>query len=290
MMLSVSCSAARSRGDALDHVLLSGPPGLGKTTLSAIIAHEMGARLIVVNAPTIKSKGDLAGLLLQLRKGDLLFIDEIHGLHPRVEEILYSAMEDMKLEVVTGEGAMSSAVTLELEPFTLVGATTREGMLSQPLRDRFGVVIQMQLYSDSELSQIVTANAGKLGVQMDPDAALAIARRSRGTPRIANRLLRRARDFAHHYGALSIDARTVESTCQALGVDALGIDAVGQKMLHILVSRNAPVGLDTICSLTGQGRDTIEESVEPHLMRLGLVEKTSKGRIATAMARRHLGL
>lgn len=287
-MLRVSVTAARGRGEPLDHVLLAGPPGLGKTTLASIIACEMGSRLVTVNAPTVRTKGDMAGLLLQLRRGDLLFLDEIHSLHPKVEEILYSAMEDMRLEVVAGEGAMGSAVTLELEPFTLIGATTREGMLSQPLRDRFGIAVQMRPYSVEELAEIVSGNASKLGVSIDPAAAACVARRSRGTPRIANRLLRRSRDFAHHYGLGRVDVRTVESACNAMGIDDLGLDAVSQGYLRTLSGRDVPAGIDTLCGLTGQGRDTLEEAVEPYLMRLGLVEKTPKGRVITAAGRAHV--
>jgi Holliday junction DNA helicase RuvB len=288
-ILHVSVAAAKSRRDALDHVLLAGPPGLGKTTLSAIIANEVGSRLIIVNAPTIKSKGDLVGLLLNLRKGDILFLDEIHSLHPKVEEVLYPAMEDLRIEVVTGEGAMSAAVSLELEPFTLIGATTREGMLSQPLRDRFGIIVHMKLYTDMELAQIVASNAPKLGIRIGDAAAMAVASRSRGTPRVANRILRRCRDFAHYYGHDVITVQVVERTSEAMGLDRLGLDRVSQHYLQILAERGGPVGLETLCSLTGQGRDTIEDAVEPHLMRLGLVEKTPKGRVATQRGRSHVG-
>ncbi len=288
LMLQISIAAARDRGDVLDHVLLAGGPGLGKTTLAGIIANEMGGRIVVVNAPTIKTKGDLSGLLLQLQKGDILFLDEIHSLSPKVEEILYPAMEDGKLEVVSGEGAMAVPITLQLEPFTLIGATTREGMLTRPLRDRFGIKIQMQPYSAEELAHIVDGNAVKLGFPCVGPAALTLARRSRGTPRVANGLLRRARDFAHYRGKDHIDEEIIQTTCSFLGIDKVGLDRASQKYLNILVEKSCPVGLDTICALVGEAKDTVEDVIEPHLMRLGFIEKTGKGRVATAAGRRHL--
>ena len=281
--LQVYVAGARARGEALDHVLLAGPPGLGKTTMAHILANEMGSRLVVVNAPSIKTKGELASLLTGLRKNDVLFLDEIHSINAKIEEVLYPAMEDYRLEVVAG----NRALTIELEPFTLIGATTRAGALQRPLRDRFGVTITMELYSEEELTTIVQSSARKLGLDMTRDGAAELARRSRGTPRIANRLLRRVRDFAHAAGSPANDA-VVRVTCERLGIDGLGLDRAMQAYLRILVDKGKALGLTTLVSLTGESKDTVESVIEPHLMRLGLVEKTSKGREATAEGRRHL--
>ena len=280
--LEVYVAGALSRGEALDHVLLAGPPGLGKTTLSHILANEMGARMVVVNAPSIKTKGELASLLTGLRRGDVLFLDEIHSISPKIEEVLYPAMEDYRLEVVAG----NRALTIDLEPFTLIGATTRAGMLQRPLRDRFGVTVEMQPYTEAELTTIVLRSASKLGVEMTASGAAALARRSRGTPRIANRLLRRVRDFAHAAGGPA-DDRIVRITCDRLGIDDLGLTRPMRAYLDVLVEKGKPLGLNTLVSLLGESKDTVEDVIEPYMMRLGLVEKTAKGREATAAGRAH---
>jgi len=282
--LQVCVHGARSRGEPLDHVLLAGPPGLGKTTLAGILAAEMGARLVVVNAPSVKTKGELASLLTSLRRGDILFLDEIHSLNNKVEEVLYPAMEDYRLEVVAG----NRALTISLEPFTLVGATTRAGMLQRPLRDRFGVTVGMKPYSVEELVTIAEASARKLGVALDRSGAEELARRSRGTPRIANRLLRRVRDFAAFEGLASVGAEAVARTCDRLGVDSLGLDPAMQRYLRVLCEKNAPVALSTMTALLGESKDTVEEVVEPFLLRLGLIERTPRGRVATAAGNAHL--
>lgn len=281
--LQVYVATAAQRGEALDHILLAGPPGLGKTTLAGILANEMGARLVVVNAPSIKSKGELASLLVSLKKGDILFLDEIHSLHPKVEEVLYPAMEDYKLVIMAGNNALN----ISLEPFTLIGATTREGMLQRPLRDRFGEIIRMHPYSEEELTVIVKNSATKLNLVCGDDAAKELARRARGTPRIANRLLRRIRDFAQYQGTNVITAEIVNATCDRLGVDSLGLDETSQRYLRILLEKGVAVGLNVMVSLLGESKDTVEDVIEPHLMRLDLIERTTKGRVATAKARRH---
>jgi Holliday junction DNA helicase RuvB len=287
--LGVAVRAARARGEAMDHVLLAGPPGLGKTTMAQILAKEMGSRLVTVNAPSIRVKGDLAAVLLDLNPCDVLFIDEIHSLHPKVEEVLYPAMEDYKLSVMTGQGQSASAVVIPLAPFTLVAATTRSGMLSQPLRDRFGEIVQMQFYTVEELSVIVRASASKLGVSCTADAASEIARRSRGTPRIANRLLRRSRDFAQESGSSTVDHAAVLAASESVGVDHAGLDRTSRRYLEALaVRRGSAVGVEAMAALLGESRDTVEESVEPYLMRIGFVERTPKGRVATALCERHL--
>jgi Holliday junction DNA helicase RuvB len=286
--LKVYVATAKERGEALDHILLAGPPGLGKTTLAHIIANEMGSKLHVVNAPSIKSKGELAGLLLSLKKGDILFLDEIHSLHPKVEEILYPALEDFKLEVVTGQGALAAAVSLNLQPFTLIGATTREGMLTRPLRDRFGDVIHMQLYTDDELSTIITRSATKLGLMPLENGTRLLARRARGTPRIANRLLRRIRDFAQYQDSDVLDAEIVSDTCNRLGIDSMGLDKTSQRYLRILTDKGMAMSLKNLTSLLGESEDTVEEVIEPHLLRLGFIEVTPKGRQATSTGFRHL--
>jgi len=282
--LEVYVKAALSRREALDHILLAGPPGLGKTTLAGILANEMGAKLVVVNAPSIKTKGELASVLASLRKGDILFLDEIHSLNNRVEEVLYPAMEDFKLEVVAG----NQPLTIKLEPFTLIGATTRAGMLQRPLRDRFGVLVEMQLYTEDELTQIVTKSAEKLGMVCTDRGAKELARRARGTPRVANRILRRVRDFAQVQVTNIVDDRLVEYTCDRLGIDCIGLDVNSQRYLRVLAEKNQPVAFTTLVSLLGESKDTIEEVIEPNLMRLGLVEKTPKGRIITKTGNAHL--
>jgi len=286
--LGVTVRAAKARGEAMDHVLLSGPPGLGKTTLAQILAKEMGSKLFVVNAPSIRVKGDIAAVLLELGPRDVLFLDEIHSLHPKIEEVLYPAMEDYKLSIVTGQGQSTAAVTIPLQPFTLIGATTRSGMLSQPLRDRFGEVVQMQFYTERELAVIVARSAVKLGVACTADAAAEIARRSRGTPRTANRLLRRARDFAFDAASETVDAGIVRNASESVGIDPIGLDRTSRRYLEALSGRRAPAGVDVLAALLGESRDTLEESVEPYLMRIGFVERTVKGRVATAKAEAHL--
>jgi Holliday junction DNA helicase RuvB len=286
--LEVYVSTAKARGEPLDSILFSGPPGLGKTTLAHILANEMGSELHVVNAASIKSKGELAGLLIGLKKGDILFLDEIHSLNPKVEEVLYSALEDFRLEIVTGSGAIATAVTLPLAPFTLIGATTREGMISRPLRDRFGEIIQMQPYTDDELTVIVTKNAAKLGMKVDSAGARVLAQRSRGTPRIANRLLRRVRDFTQYSGSTTLSSSTVEETCARLGIDSAGLDHLSQMYLKTLTDKHAPVSLKNMTSLLNESEDTIVDVVEPHLIRLGFIEFTPKGRIATSAGSKHI--
>lgn len=286
--LDISIRAAKTRNEALDHVLLSGPPGLGKTTLAQIIAREMGSRLVIINAPSIKTKGDLAAVLVGLGQRDVLFIDEIHGLHPRIEEILYSAMEDYELSVITGQGALAEAVNIPISPFTLIGATTKSGMMSQPLRDRFGEIIHMQFYTERELSTIVSRNAAKLGVLCDDEAALEIARRSRGTPRVANRIVRRARDHAQNLGNSLLSLEIVKETCELMGIDALGLDRITRRYLDVLVNRRVAVGVEALAAVIGEDKSNLEEAIEPYLMRIGFVERTPKGRIATSNAIIHM--
>jgi Holliday junction DNA helicase RuvB len=289
--LRVFIEAARRRGDALDHTLFSGPPGLGKTTLAHIIAHEMGGQLRVTSGPVIEKPGDLAALLTNLERGDVLFIDEIHRLSPVVEEILYPAMEDFELDLIIGEGPAARSVKLPLPPFTLVGATTRVGLLTPPLRDRFGIVGRMEFYGVDELTRIVRRSAGILGCSITDTGAAEIARRSRGTPRIANRLLRRVRDFAEVDGDGTIDRVTADAALSRLAVDHHGLDAMDRHLLLALIEKydGGPAGLSTLASSVGEERDTIEDVVEPYLILQGFIQKTPRGRVVTVSGYAALG-
>ena len=290
--LEIFMGAARQRGEALDHVLLFGPPGLGKTTLSHIIAHELGVNLRQTSGPVLEKPKDLAALLTGLDKNDVLFIDEIHRLSPVVEEILYPALEDYQIDIMIGEGPAARSIKLDLQPFTLVGATTRAGMLTNPLRDRFGIVSRLEFYSPQELTLIVRRSAGLLNVEADEDGAQEIARRSRGTPRIANRLLRRVRDYAQVKGDGRINQGLAQAALKMLDVDPLGFDVMDRKLLEAVVHRfdGGPVGLDNIAASIGEERDTIEDVIEPYLIQQGFLQRTPRGRIATLAAYRHLGI
>jgi len=290
--LQVFIAAACGRREALDHVLLFGPPGLGKTTLANIIAHEMGAGLRHTSGPVLERAGDLAAILTNLKPHDTLFIDEIHRLNPVVEEILYPAMEDYRLDIIIGDGPAARSIRLELPPFTLVGATTRAGLLTSPLRDRFGIVLRLEFYSDAELARIVQRSAGILGVQAESAAIAAIARRSRGTPRIANRLLRRARDFAEVKGDGRLTTEIVEGALRMLEVDEQGFDVLDRKLLRAVLDRfnGGPVGIDSLAAAIGEERGTLEDVIEPFLIQQGYLVRTPRGRQATAAAWRHFGL
>ena len=290
--LRVFIDAARGRGDALDHVLFFGPPGLGKTTLAQIVAREMGVGFRATSGPVIAKSGDLAALLTNLEDGDVLFIDEIHRLQPAVEEVLYPAMEDRALDLMIGEGPSARSVRIDLPRFTLVGATTRQGLLTTPLRDRFGIPLRLQFYSVEELTSVVTRAAGLLDMAIAPDGAAEVARRSRGTPRIAGRLLRRVRDFASVAGAAVVDAGAADRALNRLEVDQLGLDAMDRRYLHMIadVYRGGPVGVETLAAGLSEPRDTIEEVIEPYLIQLGLVARTARGRVLNAGGWKHLGL
>jgi Holliday junction DNA helicase RuvB len=290
--LRVFIEAARGRGDALDHVLFFGPPGLGKTTLAQIIAREMGVGFRATSGPVIAKSGDLAALLTNLEDGDVLFIDEIHRLQPAVEEVLYPAMEDRALDLMIGEGPSARSVRIDLPRFTLVGATTRQGLLTTPLRDRFGIPVRLQFYTVEELTRVVTRAAGLLDLAIAPDGATEIARRARGTPRIAGRLLRRVRDFANVAGTPTVDRIAADRALNRLEVDALGLDAMDRRYLHMIadIYRGGPVGVETLAAGLSEPRDTIEEVIEPYLIQLGLVARTARGRVLNAGGWKHLGL
>ena len=290
--LAIFIEATRKRNEALDHVLLFGPPGLGKTTLSHIIAHELGVNLRQTSGPVLERPGDLAALLTNLEPRDVLFIDEIHRLSPVVEEILYPALEDFQIDIMIGEGPAARSVKLDLPPFTLVGATTRAGMLTNPLRDRFGIVARLEFYSAEELTRIVKRSATLLNIVLDPDGALEIARRSRGTPRIVNRLLRRVRDFAEVKADGEVTRAVADAALSMLDVDAAGLDVMDRKLIQTVLQKfdGGPVGVDNLSAAIGEERDTIEDVLEPFLIQQGYLQRTSRGRIATALAYRHFGL
>ncbi len=290
--LSVFIAAAKERCDNLDHVLLHGPPGLGKTTLSMIIAEELGVNLKVTSGPAIEKSRDLAALLTTLGRNDILFIDEIHRLPRQVEEVLYSAMEDFALDLMMGKGPAARSIRIPLKPFTLIGATTRAGQLSSPLRDRFGMLFRLEMYTPEELGQIVTRSAGILGIEISREGALEIAGRSRGTPRIANRLLKRVRDFAQVIGDGVIDRAIADRALGSLDIDELGLDSTDRRMLTAIIKHfgGGPVGLETLAAVTGEEAVTLEDVYEPYLLQLGFLNRTPRGRCATAGAYRHLGL
>ena len=290
--LEIFISAARKRSEALDHVLLFGPPGLGKTTLSHIIAHELGVNLRQTSGPVLEKPKDLAALLTNLEANDVLFIDEIHRLSPVVEEILYPALEDYQIDIMIGEGPAARSIKLDLQPFTLVGATTRAGMLTNPLRDRFGIVARLEFYTPDELARIVRRSAGLLNVPTDAAGAFEIARRSRGTPRIANRLLRRVRDFADVKGNGEITVAIAQAALAMLDVDPEGFDLMDRKLLEAVIHRfdGGPVGLDNIAASIGEEPGTIEDVIEPYLIQQGFLQRTPRGRVATLAAFRHLGV
>ena len=290
--LDIFMTAARGRSEALDHVLLFGPPGLGKTTLAHIVAAEMGVNLRQTSGPVLERPGDLAAQLTNLEKNDVLFIDEIHRLSPVVEEILYPALEDFQLDIMIGEGPAARSIKLELQPFTLIGATTRAGMLTNPLRDRFGIVARLEFYSVEDLTRIVLRSAGLLGAPIEDSGAHEIARRARGTPRIANRLLRRVRDFAQVKGSGHINSAIADRALAMLDVDAAGFDVMDRALLRAIIERfdGGPVGVDNLAAAIGEERDTIEDVIEPYLIQQGYVQRTPRGRIATTTAWRHFGL
>ena len=290
--LAIYIAAARQRGEALDHVMLYGPPGLGKTTLSGIVANELGVNFRVTSGPAIEKPGDLAALLTNLNEGDVLFIDEIHRLSRAVEEVLYPAMEDNVLDIIIGKGPSARSIRLDLPHFTLVGATTRAGQLSAPLRDRFGVILRLELYTPTQLGLIVTRSASILGIPIDGDGAIELASRSRGTPRIANRLLKRARDFAQVVGDGTITVRSARTALNSMDIDELGLDLIDRRLLQIMIAQynGGPVGLETLAAAVGEESVTIEDVYEPYLMQIGFLGRTPRGRVATPAAYAHLGV
>lgn len=290
--LSVYIEAAKKRKEPLDHVLLYGPPGLGKTTLAGIIANEMGGNLRITSGPAIEKAGDLAALLTNLSQGDILFVDEIHRLNRNIEEILYPAMEDYALDIIIGKGPSANSIRIDLQGFTLIGATTRAGQLSAPLRERFGVTLKLDLYTPQELQQIIVRSARILEVEIEPDGALEIARRSRGTPRIANRLLRRVRDFAQVCAGGVITRKVADEALRMLDIDAIGLDATDRNMLLSIIRNygGGPVGIDTLAATVGEEAVTLEDVYEPYLLQLGFLSRTPRGRCVTKLAYDHLGI
>ncbi|MBO7526706.1 MAG: Holliday junction branch migration DNA helicase RuvB [Clostridia bacterium] len=290
--LEIYIKAAKNRGETLDHVLLYGPPGLGKTTLSHIIANEMGSQIKVTSGPTIEHAADLAAILTNLNKNDVLFIDEIHRLNKSVEEVLYPAMEDFALDFIVGKGPSARNMRLKIQPFTLIGATTRAGMLTGPLRDRFGVIARLELYSVDELKIIINRSANILNVKLDDDAATEIAKRSRGTPRIANRLLKRVRDYAEVLGEGKIDLKMANKALELMEIDKLGLDNIDRKIMLAIIKKflGGPVGLETLASSTGEDSITIEDVYEPYLLQLGFIARTPRGRVALSNAYEHFGI
>ena len=290
--LKIFIEAAKQRGEALDHVLLFGPPGLGKTTLASIVAKELGVGFRATSAPMISKSGDLAAILTNLEPNDVLFIDEIHRLNPAIEEVLYSAMEDFQLDLIIGEGPSARSVRIDLQPFTLVGATTRSGMLSTPLRERFGIPLRLDFYSPEELEKIVSRGASLIGMPLSKEGAMEIAKRSRGTPRVAGRLLRRVRDFGAVSGAGEVDNKIADNALKRLDVDNYGLDAFDRRYLNCILQNygGGPVGADTLAAALSEERDTIEEVIEPFLLKLGFLQRTPRGRVISDLGCQYLGV